>query len=273
MNFIEVNQQSCTKDGLCSASCPAQLISFAPGEYPTPIAEAKELCIRCGHCVAVCPTSSLQHAEIPLADCPKIQPELLLSMQQCEQFLRSRRSIRNYREETVPRETMQKLIELARYAPTGHNTQSVEWLVLSDRDELNKLAQIVGQWMRWMLSNMQAFALSFHMDKALEKLEAGQDVVLRGAPVLVVAHASKDDHMAQSSCTIALATMELAATGMELGGCWAGYFNAAVSTFPPMQQALGLPEGHQCYGAMMIGYPKLRYHRMPERKAPSITWR
>ena len=65
----------------------------------------------------------------------------------------------------------------------------------------------------------------------------------------------------------------LGATGMGLGGCWAGYFNAAVNTFPPMQQALGLPEGHQCYGAMMIGYPKFRYHRMPERKAPSITWR
>jgi nitroreductase/NAD-dependent dihydropyrimidine dehydrogenase PreA subunit len=273
MNFIEVNQQSCNQDGICSAACPAKLINFTKGEYPTPIAEAEELCIRCGHCVAVCPTSSLLHAEMPLADCPKVQPELFLSTDQCEQFLRNRRSIRNYRDKVVPRERLQKLIEVARYAPTGHNTQSVEWLVLSDRDELDKLVQIVGQWMRWMLANMKELALSLHMDKALEKLEAGEDVVLRGAPVLVVAHAPKEDRMGQSSSTIALSYLDLAATGMELGACWAGYFNAAVSTFPPMQQALGLPEEHQCCGAMMIGYPRFRYHRMPERKAPSITWR
>ncbi len=273
MSFITVNRQSCHKDGLCSAACPARLIDFTPGHYPEPIAEAEELCIRCGHCVAVCPNGSLLHAEMPLADCPQIRPELFLSQAQCEQFLRSRRSIRNYRDQAVPRETLQRLIEVARYAPTGHNSQTVEWLVLSDRDELDRLVQIVGQWMRWMLTNMQELALSLHMDKALARLEQGEDVVLRGAPVLVIAHAPKEDRMAQTSCTIALTYLELAATGMELGGCWAGYFNAAVSTFPPMQQALALPAGHQCFGAMMIGYPALRYQRLPERKAPSITWR
>jgi len=273
MNFIEVDRQTCKQDGVCSAVCPAKLINFTKGEYPTPIAEAEELCIRCGHCVAVCSSSSLLHAEMPLADCPEVQPELFLSTEQSEQFLRSRRSIRNYRDKAVPRETLQKLIEVARYAPTGHNSQSVEWLVLSDRDELNNLCQIVGQWMRWMLANMKEFALSLHIDKALEKLEQGEDVVLRGAPVLVVAHAPEDDPMAQTSSTIALTYLELAATGMELGGCWAGYFNAAVNTFPPMRKALDLPEGHQCCGAMMIGYPKFRYYRMPERKTPPITWR
>ena len=124
-----------------------------------------------------------------------------------------------------------------------------------------------------MLANMQELALSLHMDKDLERIEQGEDVVLRGAPTLVVAHAPKDDRMAQSSFTIALTYLELAATGMELGCCWAGYFKAAVSTFPPMQQALGLPEGHQCFGAMMLGYPKFHYNRLPERKAPSIIWR
>jgi len=273
VNLIEVNQQTCNKDGICSAVCPAKLINFNKGEYPTPIAQVDELCIRCGHCVTACPTSSLLHAEMPLEDCPVVREDLLLSAEQSEQFLRNRRSIRNYRDQEVPRETLQKLIEVARYAPTGHNTQTVEWLVLSDREELNKLVAIVGKWMRWMLANKPEFALSMHMDLSLKGLEAGLDIVLRDAPALIIAHAHKDDQVAPTSCTIALSTLELAATGMGLGGCWAGYFNAACSSFPPMKEALGLPAGHKCFGAMMIGYPKFRYHRMPERKAPSITWR
>ena len=273
MNFIEIDQQTCNKDGFCSAVCPAKLITFTRGEYPTPIDAAEKLCIRCGHCVAVCKTGSLLHAEMPLTECPDIQPELSLSAEQCEQFLRGRRSIRNYRDKAVPRETLQKLIETARFAPTGHNTQTVEWLVLSDRDELNKLIRGVGQWMGWMLENMPEVALTYHLDNALRRMEEGEDVVLRGAPVLVVAHAPKDDQVSLTSCTIALTHLELAATGMDLGGCWAGYFNAAASTFPPLRQALGLPEGHQCFGAMMIGYPQFRYHRIPKRKTPLITWR
>jgi hypothetical protein len=48
---------------------------------------------------------------------------------------------------------------------------------------------------------------------------------------------------------------------------------AAAATFPPMQQALGLAENHQCFGAMMIGYPRFSYKRLPLRNKPEITWR
>lgn len=273
MSLIEVDQNTCNQDGICAAVCPANLIDFSKGSFPTPVDDIDDLCIRCGHCVTACPSGSLRHVEIPLEQCPPVRKELLLTAEQTEQFLRNRRSIRNYREKDVPREALQKLIELARYAPTGHNTQGAEWLVLTDRAELDRLIAIVGEWMRWMLAHMSEFALSLHMDKALERLDAGEDVVLRGAPALIVAHAAKDDRMAPASCTIALTYLELAATGMDLGGCWAGYFNAAASTFPPMREALGLPEGHLCFGAMMIGYPKFRYHRLPERKSPEIIWR
>ena len=72
---------------------------------------------------------------------------------------------------------------------------------------------------------------------------------------------------------IALTYLELAATSMGLGCCWAGYFNAAAASFPPLIEALALPEGHQSYGAMMIGFPQYQYQRLPARNEPAITWR
>jgi hypothetical protein len=39
-----------------------------------------------------------------------------------------------------------------------------------------------------------------------------------------------------------------------------------------LREAVNLPEGHQIFGAMMVGYPKYRYHRIPLRKEPKIAW-
>jgi ferredoxin len=154
MSLFEVNIQTCNKDGICAAVCPAGIISMQKGECPTPIAGAEDFCIRCGHCVAVCPTASFSHSEMSMEKCPPIQKELQLSIAQCEQFLRARRSIRAYKEQSVPKKELLKLVDIARYAPTGHNSQSVEWLVLGNRDELKHLAGVTVDWMRWMLENM-----------------------------------------------------------------------------------------------------------------------
>lgn len=273
MELFEVNKSTCIRDGHCVASCPAALISFPKGEYPRPIDGAEDLCIRCGHCVAVCPTASLSHREMPVESCPPVRPDLRLTIDQCEHFLRARRSIRAYKKQAVPQDALRRLIDLASHAPTGHNSQCVEWLVLSDREELHKLASIVADWMRWMIAQMREYALSMHMDRTLSGWEAGRDVFLRNTPALVIAHAEKDNRMAPAACTIALTQLELAATALGLGGCWAGYFMAASSFFPPMTEALQLPAGHQCFGSLMLGYRKYDYHRLPLRLAPRITWR
>ena len=120
---------------------------------------------------------------------------------------------------------------------------------------------------------MPEMALSMNLDKAVKRWEAGYDVVLRDAPVVIVAHADKENRLASTNCSIALTYLELAATGMGLGCCWAGFFNGAATSFPPMIEALPLPEGHKCFGAMMVGYPKYSYHRIPTRKGPKIIWK
>jgi nitroreductase/NAD-dependent dihydropyrimidine dehydrogenase PreA subunit len=273
LDLLTIDQKTCNQDGLCAAVCPVGLIEFKKGSFPGPIKEADELCIRCGHCVAVCPSGSLNHRDMDVAACPPLQKELRLSSSQCEQFLKSRRSIRTYKKKSVTKETLENLIDIARYAPSGHNSQGVEWLVIAQKKELHRLACIVADWMRFMLEKMPEFALGMHMDRTLDRWEQGVDVILRGAPALVIACGQQDDRTAPASCTIALTYLELAAIGLGLGCCWAGYFNAAASSYPQMKKALTLSDGHQSLGAMMVGYPKFEYQRLPQRKSPEITWR
>ncbi len=273
MRLFKVDQQTCQQDGICAAVCPVRVIAFEEGGYPTPIEGAEARCVRCGHCVAVCPTGSLSHCEMPVAACPPVHKELVLNIEQAEHFLRSRRSIRVYQNRPVPRQEISRLIEVARYAPSGHNSQCVEWLVLDRKEELRKLAAIVVDWMRWMIGTMPQVALALHMDLVVRGCEQGEDLILRDAPAVIVAHAGAGNRMAPHACTIALTYLELAAASMGLGTCWAGYFNVAATSFPPMQEALALPPEHQAFGSMMVGYPKFSYHRLPLRNPPAISWR
>ncbi|BHH84031.1 nitroreductase family protein [Desulforhopalus sp. 52FAK] len=273
MSLLTIDRERCKQDELCVMVCPARIIQMDENNYPVLMDDADERCINCGHCVAICPAGCIDHREMRATDCLPLRKELSVSSEQNEQLFKGRRSIRQYKKRQVERADVEALLDLARYSPSGHNSGGVNWLVIADSDELQKLKEAVAGWMEYMLTNMKEFALSLHLDVTLESWKKGEDVILRDAPMVIVAYAEKESRMAPASCTIALSHLELAASARGLGACWAGYFNAAANAYPPMQDLLNLPDGHSSYGAMMLGYPQLSYARIPKRKDANIEWR
>jgi len=274
MSLFAIDHERCKKDGMCVAECPMSIIEMKEADStPTPTKEAEALCIECGHCVAVCPHGALSLKSMPAEACPPVKKEWLLDAQQAEHFLRYRRSIRIYKDEPVDRGIIQKLIDVARFAPSGHNAQPVHWLVIYDSDEVQRLAGLCVDWMRFTIQEQPAFAKMLHMDRVVRRWEEGFDPICRRAPHVIVAHAEKKNRAAPVACTIALTYLELAVPSFGLGACWAGFLNASASLWPPMQEALALPEGHSSMGAMMIGVPKFKYHRLPLRREARIIWR
>ena len=272
MPLLQVDPKQCVRCGACVADCPGRLLEMGETEPVLP-ASNESHCIACGHCVAVCPVAALTHASMAAADCPAIDPALEVSAPQVEQLLRSRRSIRQYHEGPVDRDLLRHLIRLASTAPSGHNSQPLSWLVLSGPHEIRRLAGLVLDWMRWFEGvQPQTFRLT-GMDRAIQAGARGEDRILRSAPHLVVVHAPRDSRPAATAAATALAYLELAAPSLGLGSCWAGYFTSAAATFAPLQDALGLPDGHVTYAAAMVGYPAVRYARVPLRNDPPITWR
>lgn len=151
MALLTVDEKTCNRDGICAAVCPMGIIDFSKGQLPKASVDAVELCIVCGHCVAVCPTASISHAKMAAQQCPPVQKDFQVSAQQCEQFLRSRRSIRTYKNKPVPRKDIARLITVASHSPSGHNAQSPRWRVIDSAVQIKKLAGTVIDWMRWMV--------------------------------------------------------------------------------------------------------------------------
>lgn len=274
MGLFEIDETKCKHDGICVAECPMRILEMKDdSSVPLPVDDAEQRCIRCGHCVAVCPHGAFSLSEMKTVDCPPVKKGLLLDVEQAEHFLRSRRSIRTYLEKGIEPEKIEKLLDIARYAPTAVNSQQVKWLAVNSRKDVQQLARLVVDMIRHMIAEKHPLVESYRLVRFVKAWESGLDLISRGAPGLIMTHAPKDYNWAQTDSTIALTFLDLAAPSLGLGTCWAGFFMSAVSQWPPLQQALPLPDGNVCSGAMMIGYPKYKYHRLPLRKEADITWK
>jgi nitroreductase/NAD-dependent dihydropyrimidine dehydrogenase PreA subunit len=276
MGLLRVDKNKCKKDGFCVQECPFGIIGLEGDDsYPDINPDGEVLCSACGHCVAVCPHGALSHERVPIEDSPVIKKKLIIKEEQAAQFLRSRRSIRFYEDKPVEREKIQRLIDVARYAPTAGNRQLVEWLVLSDKSVLNRLAGMTIDWLRKLLNDNPGLAKIYPpFQSILTQWDSGRDSVLRNAPVLVVASAPKEATNGMVDVTLALSYLDLLAPTMGLGTCWAGLLQGALLSSPSLREIAGIPAQHSHHYPMMLGYPKVkRYYRLPERKPPKISFK
>ena len=274
MGLFTVDQEKCNRDGICVAECPARIIVMeSKDDFPAPAPNFADACIRCGHCVAVCPKAALSLDWLRPEDCTPIRPELAVTPEQAEQFLTGRRSFRTFKEKTVPRSVLEKLIDVAGAAPSARNEQPWHWTVVQEPAQVRRLAGLVIDWMRAFIRENPGTEQAAGYSRAVASWDQGIDRICRGAPHIIVAHGDKNWAYGPEDCALALGLLDLYATSIGLGVCWAGFVYSTANRHPPLAEALGLPAGHKAFGAAMVGYPKFKYPRVPVRKKPRVTWK
>jgi nitroreductase/NAD-dependent dihydropyrimidine dehydrogenase PreA subunit len=273
MKSININYDRCTGDGICAAVCPFKLIAFDDAHpTPTPIPEATELCIGCGHCMAACPTNAISLNGCAPEDCPTTDKDLWPSYDTLSLFFKSRRSVRVYKNTPVDPHTIEQLLDTCRYAPSSANSQPVNWIIASGKKRLRDLSQLVIDWMSHAVKTNDPLAERLHLDVIVEGWSRGEDLIVRGAPMVVMNHASETGARPLENCVIAMTYFDLAATSLGLGTCWLGYLLLAAVHYPPSKDALGIPHDHRLCGAMLVGHPKYSYHLIPPRKQAHVAW-
>ncbi len=271
--MLKIDPVLCKKDGLCVEECPVSILILRDAESVPEMLEGTDtICLQCGHCVAVCPHGALNHKASPLEQSPAIDKEQIINAEQAVQFLRTRRSVRVFRDKPIEKGMLNSLIKVASYAPTGSNSQLVEWVVFNEKDKLQEMSKLTIEWVRDALGKNAKTAPPY-MARLISAWDAGHDTVLRNAPAVVLGMVNKDARNGLVDTTIALTYLDLIAPTFGLGTCWAGLLQGAMMNWPPVKEVMGITDNYPFHYPMMVGYNKYRYYRLPERKTPQILWR
>lgn len=254
MSLFVIDKERCNQDGICVAECPAGILELKEGDsIPIPIENAEAYCIKCGHCVAVCPSGAFSLKDMKLEQCTPIRKELAITAGQAEQFLCSRRSIRNFKNRPIERENLEKLLEIACYAPSAKNKQPWHWLVIEGDSEVQRLAGMVIDRMRAVIRKNLELAEKLEFTRFVEAWDRGHGRICRNAPCVIIVHGNKNWGFGIEDCTLALNQFTLFAPAFKLGTCWAGVLYTIINQHAPLFEMLQLSRHHQAYGAMMVG--------------------
>lgn len=271
---LEIDQDKCLQDGICVAECPTRILKMKNSEdYPSSTPDVEAYCLQCGHCVAVCPTGALSLDGLKPDDCPPMTQDLRVTPEQAEQFLTGRRSIRTFKPKTVAKPILEKLLDIAGAAPSAKNQQPWHWIVIQDPNKVRRLANRVIDWMKGLIKTHPEAAAERGFTRVVDAWDNGEERICRGAPHIIIAHGDKDWGFGSEDCALAISLLDLYATSLGLGCCWGGYFYSAINAHLPLFEDLGLPDGHKAYGAIMVGYPKFKYQRIPLRNPPRVSWK
>ena len=139
--------------------------------------------------------------------------------------IRTRRSIRKYERRPVPEESVRKILEAGRWAPSASNAQPWNFIVLRDEGVRNEVAQAAPY------------------GKFLAEAPLGIAVVIDPA---ASTHPVEDG-------AIATQNMILAAHALGLGTCWIGSYGSAHEE--RVKEILGIPKGKRLLSIISVGFP------------------
>lgn len=175
-------------------------------------------------------------------------------------ILKERRSVRNYLAKEIPREVIQRILEVACWAPSAHNAQPWRFVVITDPETKRLLALAMGE--RWG-RDLQRNGLS-----EVDREELIQTSIKRfsDAPVIVMVCLSMQEMdryedevrqlaervMAIQSVAAAIQNLLLAAHIEELSACW---YCAPLFCPGAVRRILGIPEDITPQALITVGYP------------------
>ncbi|MCX9025994.1 MAG: nitroreductase family protein [Candidatus Methanoperedens sp.] len=184
------------------------------------------------------------------------------------EVIKTRRCVREYKEDQISDEDIKFLIDCARYAPSGFNMQPWSFLVIKNKDVMRKISEHGKKSMIPMLEPMKD--VSPKARDFLVFLKTKGTDMFYNAPLLIIILGNKNAPTVDYDCPMAAQTMMLAAHSKGIGSCWIGGVQPALMDEGFLKE-LGAPAGYKAIAPLIFGYPKGKTE-VPDKIEPQVKW-
>jgi len=285
-----IDSEKCNGCERCVKVCPSETISMQEGTARV----TGDRSLQCGHCVAVCPVDAVRVETIDEKSLSfnsfDLQNDWLPHGQsdtaQLVQLMASRRSCRNYSEQTVDRSVLEDLVKIGTTAPSGTNSQNWTFTIFPDPTAVAEFGQRIGlffknlnrmaerRWVRKVLKLIGKPALDNYYREYYQSVKdglrewelSGRDRLFHGATGVIVVATKPGGSCPMEDALLATQNILLAAHSMGLGTCLIGFAVEAIQNDSAMQQFLTIPAEETVCSVIAIGYPQEKYEGLTGRK-------
>jgi len=259
-----INQELCIQCGACIDDCPFHIIAMDP-DYPALNPTRTHHCIRCQHCLAVCPTGALSilgrrpEDSLPL-------PQSLPNSAQLTALIKGRRSVRRFLPEPLPAEVIDTMIATVANSPTGKNNRQCLFTVIDNPASMEALRHETLEGLRQAAAEKRLGENLSYFRHVVSAWDKGHDIIFRHAPHLLMVSVPPSITTPDADTIIAMSYFELLAASMGIGTLWNAMIRWALAVIDvDLYQRLGIPDDHVKGYALLFGRPAVQYHRTVQR--------
>lgn len=263
--MIQIDEERCIGCGACVKDCPGHALKMTENH-----AENTRPCIQCGHCVAVCPVKAVSIPEFDMEDVEEYERETFhVEPEHFLHALKFRRSIRNFTDRPLERETVVQILDAGRYTATAKNMQDCTFVFVQDR--LNEFRELVWREMPGIIGRLKEtapdYSRAFELFCKRHEKDPENDTFFFNAPAfLLIASENPLDG------GLAAANVENMAAAKGAGVLYSGYMMHVVDNSERLKEWLEVGE-KKVSCCMLLGYPAVTYQRTAPRKKADIRWK
>lgn len=278
---VVIDAARCTGCGTCVTVCHGAPLQMADGRV-TVDQDRYFGCIGCGHCMMVCPADAVtvrgrDMSPEELFDLPAVSSRARYGA--LFDLMRSRRSVRTFKDKDVPRDVIDSVVEAVATAPMGIPPSDVGILILDGRDKVGEFAGDMVDLMvksRWVFSPlMRVFMRAFYAKEEIEGLKTfviplidivdekrreGVDWLLYGAPLAMYFYTSAGADPADP--LVAATYAMLAAESLGLSNCMIGSIAPFLQTGGgKVKVKYGIPKNSRQGIMVIFGYSRISFKK------------
>lgn len=284
-----VNTIKCISCGNCIEVCPKDIFCFNSLKK---LVIAEEGCMLCSHCFNVCPVDAISFGEClrpvdfssfdykeKLAGAYDYSPEMIVNI------IRSRRSVRKFKNEGLQDNEIRDLVEFATTAPSGSNCQEWQFSILNGRSKVWNLALDIKTFFQKInklagIRLLRYFSFPFmgkslinyyrdhyeSVEMAIEESAKGRDLLFHGAPSVIIIHGPVDGSTPVEDGAFAAYNICLLAHYMNIGTCLIGFAVEAINRSNEIKIKLKIPSNHRIHAVIALGYQDVKFLKPSLRK-------